>query len=268
MPNNHPSASWHFGSLLVHMYDSREAMAQAAARAAISALRRLAKQRETVPVIFATGESQLGTLRTLTGMDGVPWHQVIGFHMDEYVGIFDDHPASFRRYLQENLVRRASMRRFYEIDGSSSNPEHTCREYGELVRAHQPVLCLLGIGENGHLAFNDPEEADFNDPEDAKIVHLDRQCRQQQVNERWFKKLDEVPKCAITLTIPALLRVPEIILSVPGARKAHIVKRTLQDPISSRCPATILRTHPNAVAFLDSESAAEIMKHPGGPSDR
>jgi glucosamine-6-phosphate deaminase len=127
-----------------------------------------------------------------------------------------------------------------------------------LLEQYNPQLCLLGIGENGHLAFNDPAEADFQDPSDVKIVSLDEECRQQQINENWFERLAEVPMRAITLTIPTLMRVPHLFASVPGKRKARIVCRTLIEDISTRCPATILRTHPNATVYLDPDSAAEL----------
>jgi glucosamine-6-phosphate deaminase len=251
-------ASFRAGLLKVEVYPDREAMGQAAARAAANRLRQLAQEQAEVGVIFATGESQLATLQALTSIPGLPWERVIGFHMDEYLGIAPNHPASFRRYLQENLVDRVPFRRFHFIDGDPQRAPQTCEEYAALLRSHSPRLCLLGIGENGHLAFNDPAEANFDDPMDAKVVSLDQTCRQQQVNEGWFAELAEVPTQAITLTIPALLRVPELILSVPGPRKAHIVARTLQEPVATACPATILRRHPHATVFLDRESAAEL----------
>lgn len=253
-----PSAAMRAGSLKIEAYETRQEMGQAAAAAAARSLRELAKSRETIPVIFATGDSQRATLDALTALPDVPWGKVIGFHMDEYLGISDQHPASFRRYLREYLTDRVKMRAFYGVNGSDPDPKKVCREYAELLRKHNPVLCLLGIGENGHLAFNDPAEADFHDPLDAKVVSLDSACRQQQVSEGWFPSLDEVPKQAITLTIPTLMRVPELIASVPGPRKAHIVKRSIEEPISTQCPATILRTHPNATVYLDHESAAEL----------
>jgi glucosamine-6-phosphate deaminase len=246
------------GSLNVEAYESTEAMGKAAATAAAERLRSLAKQNETVAVIFATGASQMATLEALTSTPGLPWDKVVGFHMDEYLGISDRHPASFRRYLRERLTDKVRMRRFYEIDGSGGNPEQTCRQYADLLLRHHPQLCLLGIGENGHLAFNDPAEANFEDPLDIKIVSLDEQCRQQQVNEGWFKNLKEVPQRAMTLTIPALMRVPQLIASVPEERKAHIVYRTLTEEISTRCPATILRNHSNATVYLDPGSAREL----------
>jgi glucosamine-6-phosphate deaminase len=253
------NGSLHAGKLAIHVSKDRDAMGRAAAEEAANRLRALAAEHETVPVIFATGESQLATLRALTAMSDMPWNRIIGFHMDEYIGLPEDHPASFRRYLRENLTRRAALSRFYEIEATNGDPRKTCREYADLLRAHPPLLCLLGIGENGHLAFNDPAEADFNDPQDMKVVSLDQTCRQQQVNEGWFPIITAVPRQAVTLTIPTLLRVPALILSVPGPRKAPIVKRTIEEPISTRCPSTILRTHPSAIAFLDRESAAGIV---------
>jgi glucosamine-6-phosphate deaminase len=246
------------GNLAVEVYEDTEAMGKAAAEAAARRLRELAASNETVGVIFATGASQMATLDALTSMPGLPWDKVVGFHMDEYLGISDQHRASFRCYLRERLTGKVKMRQFYGIDGTAANAEETCRKYSELRRRHGPQLCLLGIGENGHLAFNDPAEADFNDPLDIKIVSLDEQCRQQQVNEGWFASVPEVPKQAITLTIPALLRVPRLIASVPGERKARIVRRTLTEDISTRCPATVMRNHPDTTVYLDPASAAEL----------
>jgi glucosamine-6-phosphate deaminase len=245
-------------SLKVESYDSTETMGKAAAESASASLHALAAKSDTVAVIFATGASQMATLDALTSIPGLPWEKVVGFHMDEYLGIPDDHPASFRRYLRERLTSKVRMRQFYGIDGTSGYPEETCRKYADLLRQHNPHLCLLGIGENGHLAFNDPAEADFEDPLDIKIVSLDTKCRQQQVNEGWFPSLADVPKQAITLTIPTLLRVPRLIASVPGERKAHIVHRTLTEEISTRCPATIMRKHPDTTVYLDPASSTEL----------
>ena len=150
------------------------------------------------------------------------------------------------------------MKEFFEIDGEGPDLQSTCREYAEKVRSMDPQLCLLGVGENGHLAFNDPMMADFQDPSDVKIVRLDEVCRNQQVKEGWFPAIEQVPDRAITLTIPALFRVPQLIVSVPGKRKAKIVRRTLEGPLSTECPATILRTHPNVTMYLDPESANEL----------
>jgi glucosamine-6-phosphate deaminase len=242
----------------VEIHSDSEAAGTAAARSAAGAIRELAETRATFGVIFATGVSQMRMLEALTSVEGLPWEKICGFHMDEYIGISAGHPASFRRYLRERLTRKVSMKEFHEIDGSAPDPERTADEYSALLRAADPQLCLLGIGENGHLAFNDPGVADFSDPRDAKIVNLDDACRRQQAAEGWFASVEEVADAAITLTIPALLRVPKLIVSVPGHRKAAIMRRVLSEPLSTECPATILRTHPDTTVYLDLESAAEL----------
>lgn len=231
---------------------------RAAAEFVAAALRRLGAERKLIGIIFATGASQLETLRALTSIPDLPWEKIHGFHMDEYIGIDENHPASFRHYLRENLTSRVPMAAFHAINGSGSDVEKVRREYMEKLSAADPQICLLGIGENGHLAFNDPHEADFEDPEPMKIVTLDRVCREQQVSEGWFPSFDQVPEQALTLTIPTLLKVPRLVASVPGKRKAAIVRRTLRDPISVHCPATILRTHRDVTIYLDEESAAEL----------
>jgi glucosamine-6-phosphate deaminase len=246
------------GTLKLEIYSNRAAAGAAAAQAAAEALRDLSLRRAEIGVIFATGASQLDTIGALTTINGLPWNKVRGFHMDEYVGISENHPASFRRYMRERLTQKVRMKEFYEIDGTSVDPEQVCRVYAETLRAADPQLCLLGVGENGHLAFNDPPVADLNDPLDVKVVRLDTICKQQQVAEGWFNTLLDVPEEAITLTIPTLFRVPKLIVSVPGSRKAKIMRRTLEDPISMECPSTILRTHPDATIYLDADSAAEL----------
>jgi glucosamine-6-phosphate deaminase len=197
-------------------------------------------------------------LEALTSIPGLPWDRVLGFHMDEYIGLDENHPASFRRYLREKLTGRVAMREFCEIDGNAEDIDLFIRAYVRKLDLAAPQLCLLGIGENGHLAFNDPSEADFNDPQAMKVVTLDDVCRQQQVAEGWFKSRDEVPRQALTLTIPALFCVPKLIVSVPGSRKAEVVRRTLVEPIATDCPSTLLRTHPDATIYLDEDSAAQL----------
>lgn len=178
--------------------------------------------------------------------------------MDEDIGLPIEHAASFRRYLQERLINRVQMREFCEIDGMLSDPERVMRDYAKKLGSTGPQLRFLGIGKNGRLAFNDPGDADFNDPVDMKMVRLDMMCRQQQVAEGWFRSVQDVPERAMTLTIPVLLRIPKLLLSVTGPRKANIVRRTLEEPITTLCPAIILRTHPDATTFLDQESAAQV----------
>jgi glucosamine-6-phosphate deaminase len=246
------------GTLKFEVYESREAAGSAAALAAAEAMRLLTRDGRELAVIFATGASQLAMLRALTSIEGLPWDRITGFHMDEYLGIGADHAASFRRYLREELAGRVGMKAFYEIDGASDDAEAVCAEYAARLREAAPRLCLLGIGENGHLAFNDPFEADFEDARDVRIANLDMECRAQQVAEGWFPSLDAVPARAITLTIPALYRVEKLILSVPGSRKARIVRRVVEEAISAACPATVLKTHGDATVYLDRESAGEL----------
>lgn len=246
------------GTVKVEIHPNSHAAGAAAAQSAARALIELAQAQDSIGVIFATGASQFEVLKELTGIPHLPWNQVCGFHMDEYVNLAADHPASFRRYLRERLTDKVPIKKFFEIDGSEPNPEQTSRDYASKLRSADPQLCFLGIGENGHLAFNDPPVADFTDPLDAKVVRLDAVCRQQQMAEGWFPCVEQVPEYAITLTIPALFRVPKLIVSVPGRRKAKIVRRALEEPISTECPATILRTHTDATIYLDLESANDL----------
>jgi glucosamine-6-phosphate deaminase len=246
------------GTMKLEIHANRKAAGEAAARSVAKALKQLDQTRSEIGVIFATGASQLETLHALTSMPDLPWKKVHGFHLDEYIGIDENHPASFRRYLRENLTERVPMGEFLEIDGSSSDSDRVRRNYVQKLRAADPQLCLLGIGENGHLAFNDPPEANFEDPDAMKVVTLDAACRQQQLAEGWFERFEDVPERALTLTIPTLLKVPKLIVSVPGRRKAQSVRRTLEEEISTACPATILRAHPDVTIYLDEESASEL----------
>jgi glucosamine-6-phosphate deaminase len=246
------------GTLNIEVHPTSEAAGKAAAQAAAQELSCLDRAKDTIGVIFATGASQLDMLQALTSLPHLPWGKISGFHLDEYIGVPSSNPASFRYYLRKNLTQNVPMKEFFEIDGTASHPERVCQEYAARLSAADPQLCLLGIGENGHLAFNDPDEADFNDPLDMKIVHLDAACRMQQAAEGWFDRFGDVPEKAMTITIPALMRVPRLLLSVPGSRKAEIVRRTLTEVISPVCPATLLRTHPNATLYLDLDSAANL----------
>jgi glucosamine-6-phosphate deaminase len=246
------------GNLKVEIFPDRKSAGLAAAQAAAEELRRLDKSGQDIGVIFATGASQFDTLEALTAVDGLPWGRILGFHLDEYVGLREDHPASFRRYLRERLTSKVAMRSFSEINGNAEDLAVECWCYVQALRQAKPQICLLGIGENGHLAFNDPAEANFNDPLAMKVVQLDQACRQQQAAEGWFPTWKEVPERALTLTIPTLFQIPKLIVSVPGSRKAEAIRRTLQDPIATDCPSTLLRMHPDATIYLDTESAAQL----------
>lgn len=245
-------------TLHVEVHPNSKSSGHAAAENASQAICKLCKVRNLVGVIFATGASQLDMLNSLINREEIPWDKIVGFHLDEYLDLDESHPASFRRYLRENLTSRVPIYKFFEIDGKTPDRDSICRAYTKELREANPQLCLLGIGENGHLAFNDPSVADFHDPREMKVVLLDSACRKQQAAEGWFRTWEEVPNRALTLTIPTIMRVPKLILSVPGGRKAEIVRQTLHEAISEECPATILRTHPNATLVLDSESAAQL----------
>jgi glucosamine-6-phosphate deaminase len=243
------------GEMEVVVHADAGALARAAAHAAASAMRDAVAQNGVAHAMFATGNSQLRFVDALVALDGVPWSDVVVFHMDEYVGVGPDHPAGFQRWIRERISDRVQPLRSHYIDGLA-DPQAESARYAELLRNHPLDLCCLGIGENGHLAFNDPPVADFDDPLDVKVVELDLACRSQQVHEGHFPDVDAVPSHAITVTIPALLRARRVLAVVPEARKAEPVCAALTGPVSSACPASILRTRDNVVLHLDRQSAA------------
>ncbi len=205
--------------------------------------------------MFATGNSQLDFVRVLVQETAdVPWAQTVVFHMDEYVGVGPDHPAGFQRWIRERIVEPARPEAAHYIDGRA-DPADECGRYASLLAAHPLDLCCLGIGENGHLAFNDPPVADFNDPLDVKVVELDGACRRQQVNEGHFPDLNDVPRHAVTVTIPALLHASRVLAVVPESRKALPVRDALTGPIGTWCPASALRAIDHASIHLEPESA-------------
>jgi glucosamine-6-phosphate deaminase len=246
------------GQLRVRLAPDAHALGATAARHAAAALRDAIATRGRAHAMFATGNSQFEFLDALVTEPSVDWTRVVGFHMDEYVGIGADHPASFRRYLRERLVSRVPFAAFHDIDGDAPDLDAECDRYATLLRTHPLDLCCLGIGENGHLAFNDPPVADFADPLDVKVVELDETCRRQQVGEGHFPDVAAVPTHAITVTIPALLRASVVIAIVPEARKREPVQRALVGAIDTACPASILREQPHATLYLDEESARGV----------
>jgi len=247
------------GDLLVSIYRTSEETGQEAAREAVGIIQRAIREKGVANIIIATGNSQLTFLAALREMEGIDWSKVNVFHMDEYVGIDPDHPASFPGFLHRHIIDQVKPKAFYTVPGQAEDLEKACQEYESLLRAHPADLCAAGIGENGHLAFNDPSTADFDDPAWVRVVQLEQTSRRQQVEEGHFKTIDEVPKRAITLTIPALLAAKNLLVIVPEKRKAQAVFRTLHDPISTACPATILRRTPHAHLFLDSDSAERVL---------
>lgn len=241
------------------VYTDRAQMGAAAAKAAAAKIREIISANGEANLIFAAAPSQNEMLDTLVGED-IDWSRVRGFHQDEYIGLDTDHPALFGNYLKEHIFDRVPFKEVYYIGTSSAeDSERRCREYEELLKKYPPDLIFLGIGENGHMAFNDPPVADFEDPKSVKIVELDEACRKQQVNDGCFGTLEEVPTHAITLTISLIIKVPAAIVTVPSARKAAAVFNALNGPIDTSCPASILRRHDNAALFLDRDSAGKLL---------
>jgi glucosamine-6-phosphate deaminase len=245
-------------ALTVRVHPDQVALGAAAADDAARVINDAIGARGSASIMFASGNSQLSFLEALTGHTDVDWSRVVGFHLDEYCGLPAEHAASFRRYMRERIIDVVHPRVFHEIRGDARDPEGECDRYAALLREHALDLCCLGIGENGHLAFNDPPVADFDDPRDVKVVELDDACRRQQVGEGHFPSLDAVPGKAITVTIPALLRSGAVLAIVPEARKREPVRRALTGPIETACPASILRTRSNVTLHLDADSAAGI----------
>jgi len=237
------------GLLTVKVFATRKQMGSQAATDAAVTLRYLLTHQETVNVIFAAAPSQQELLEALQQAPGIAWNRVNAFHMDEYIGLPADAPQSFGNFLKAAI--------FDKVDFRTVNYITDTEKYAALLKTQSPDLVLMGIGENGHIAFNDPPVADFNDPAMVKTVELDLECRQQQVNDGCFATLSEVPTHAITLTIPTLLKAPYIYCVVPGPRKATAVHNTLQQPVETRFPSTILRTHNGAILYLDADSSAK-----------
>lgn len=239
----------------VRVFETIDELGAAAAEQAADAIGDAMEARGVAHVMFASGNSQLAFLDALTSRRRLGWDRLVGFHMDEYVGIGADHPASFRRYMREHILDRVPVGAFHLIDGDAPDADAECARYAALLTEHPLDVCCLGIGENGHLAFNDPPVADFDDPLDVKVVELDEPCRLQQVGEGHFPDLAAVPTYALTVTIPALLRARRVLAIVPEARKREPVRRALEGPVSTDCPASILRTTDHTTLFLDRDSA-------------
>jgi len=224
-----------------------------AARLASAILRQATAERGEARLIVATGSSQFEVLDALVHEPGIDWTRVDGFHLDEYVGLAPTHPASFCGYLKSRFVDRVPLRSFHYLDGLA-DPEWVCRTAGQAVRQADVDVALIGIGENGHLAFNDPP-ADFETQAPYHIVQLDEACRRQQVGEGWFATLDEVPQRAISMTIYEILRAKHIVCSVPDERKARAVADAIDGPLTNRVPGSILRQHSRTTVVLDRAAA-------------
>ncbi len=255
-----PTKSYHVDRLPVRIFTALADLAVAAADDAAAVLRDAIAARGRARAIIATGNSQDQFLDQLVQRPGIEWSKVELFHMDEYLGMPITHPASFRRYLQRRVFDRVQPKRAHYLEGDALEPLKAMRDYAAALASAPVDLCCLGIGENGHLAFNDPAVADFEDSETIKLVKLDEKCRGQQVGEGHFPNLDAVPAYAITLTIPALCRVGRMIAVVPEKRKAGAVKASLEGPIAPACPGSYLRKQAHAVLYLDADSSSLLRK--------
>jgi len=240
--------------MVINVHEDKLSLGRAAAEAAAVSLRNAIQSSGRARIVAATGASQFEFLDALTAMPGIEWARVEMFHLDEYIGLPVSHPASFRKYLLERLIRKTGITKYHFLDGDGNVPEIVRKVSAELTAA--PIdIAFVGIGENGHLAFNDPP-ADFQTEEPYIIVDLDEPCRLQQVGEGWFASLSEVPTRAISMTVRQILKAKEILVVVPDARKAQAVKSCLEGPISPMAPASILRKHANTAVFLDKLSSA------------
>lgn len=236
----------------------RKRMGAHAARLAADALRSALRDRGFARIIVATGSSQFEVLDSLVQEPDIAWDRIDGFHLDEYVGLAPTHPASFCGYLKERFVDRVPLRSFHYLDGLA-DPDAVCRSAEKAIRVASVDLAMIGIGENGHLAFNDPP-ADFEAEAAYHVVPLDEACRRQQVGEGWFASLEDVPKRAISMTIREILRARSIVCSVPDARKAEAVRAAIEGPLTQQLPASILRQHPNTTILLDTASAQRLTR--------
>ncbi|MCH6258708.1 glucosamine-6-phosphate deaminase [Puniceicoccaceae bacterium K14] len=247
------------GQLTASVFFNRQELGKAAALHILKYLKNLQNEQNEIRMVVGSAPSQDEFFENLTSVPEskqIDWSKIIVFHMDEYVGLSANHPQSFRTYQFKHFVNKVQLKDFHPIKGEASDPEKECIRISTLLSEAPIDLVCAGIGENGHLAFNDPPVADFDDPKWAKIVELDRKCRQQQVNDGCFATIEEVPKQAITLTLKVFSQANKLICVVPGRTKAEAVKATLYGPISTACPATLTREHPNARLFLDPDSAA------------
>ena len=240
--------------MVIKIYEDKTSLGRAAAEQAATSLRAAIKSRGAARIIAATGASQFEFLDALTAMPNIEWARVEMFHLDEYIGLPVSHPASFRKYLRERLINKTGITRYHFLDGEGDVPAIVRKVSAELTAA--PVdIAFVGVGENGHLAFNDPP-ANFETEEPYIVVDLDEPCRRQQVGEGWFEAYAEVPKRAISMSVRQILKSKEILCIVPDARKAQAVKSCFEGEISPLAPASILRTHANTTVFLDKLSSA------------
>jgi len=242
----------------VTVHQTKDAMGRQAAADGAVKIRAALAEGQRAAIVLATGTSQFEMLQNLVRAEGIDWSRVDVFHLDEYIGLRESHPASFRRFLTERFIERipCAPAHFHAIDGSA-DPRTECRRLGELFGACTVDVAFVGIGENGHLAFNDPP-ADFDTREAFLVVNLDEACRKQQLGEGWFPTLDDVPRQAISMSIDAITKAERIVCTVPDSRKAAVAARAIEGPVTPDLPASILQTHSDCLVHLDSHGAARL----------
>jgi glucosamine-6-phosphate deaminase len=238
----------------IRFFSSSNELGEKAASLAAQTIKEVIQGKQEARMIVATGASQFELLSNLVKHSDIPWDKVTAFHLDEYIGLSATHPASFRKYLRERFFDLVPLGNYYEINGDSIDPYKECERLGKILNQAPIDLALIGIGENGHIAFNDPP-ADFSTEEPYCVVKLDKACRLQQVGEGWFTDLDQVPKQAISMSVRQILKAGRIICTVPDTRKSQAVKATVEGPVTPEVPASILQTHPDCWLLLDRYSA-------------
>src|SRR6266550_4184970 len=252
--------SFRADQLNVYVYESRPKMGAAAAAVVAGEIRGLIETRNKAVGIFASAPSQNEFLAALVEAPNIDWSRVVGFHLDEYLGMDDRAPQSFRRFLIDRLVAKVALSEFHGLRGDAEDGRAESERYSELLAANPPDFAVLGIGENGHLAFIDPPFCDFNDPQQVKVVELDEVCRTQQVNDGAFASIEDVPRHALSLTIPTIMARPRLFAIVPGPAKRNAIRDTIEGPVATTCPASILRRHPDAHLFIDRDSASLLSR--------
>lgn len=248
------------GKLHVKVFETREDLGKHSAVDMSIALKQLLNAKDEVNIIFAAAPSQNEFLENLVRIKGIEWNRVNAFHMDEYIGIDSAAPQRFGNFLRYRIFDVVSFKTVNYLNGNAANLHEECLRYTEILKEHPVDITCMGIGENGHIAFNDPHVALFDDPNWVKVVELDQKCRIQQVNDGCFSNLDQVPTKALTLTIPVLVSASSVFCMVPGQTKADAVKRTIKGTVDLSCPASILKTHKKATMYLDKYSAKNVIE--------
>lgn len=253
---NPPNRTFQVNQTPIEVYDDKRDLGAAAASRALQIISEAIETRGRARLIIGTGNSQDEVVDSLVGASGIAWGSIEVFHMDEYAGIADTHPASFRGWLKRRVADVVHPGATHYLNGDAPDLDAECQRYADLLAAAPIDICFIGFGENGHIAFNDPHVADFNDPVPLKRVEMDERCRMQQVGEGHFKSIETMPREALTLTCPTLLGSANLICSVPDQRKAQAARDAIEGPLSTQCPASAVFAHPNAHVYLDTRSAS------------